>query len=81
MRTYDSEMVLTIMTNHPEYFGEKEVPTYEYINGRFGQEKVQTGTMKSSKAMDILDTAHAIEIKYGRERAISYINTVMKKGA
>jgi hypothetical protein len=81
MRTYDAEMTLIIMNTRPEYFEEKEVPTYEYVNGRFGQERIETGIAKVSKATDILDTAHAFEIKYGRENAINYINTAMKKGA
>lgn len=77
---YDAEMVEMIMRDRPEYFTPRTSIITEYENGPFGQIPHEK-TVESSIAECILNTAHAFEIKYGRENAINYVKYVMKKGA
>jgi hypothetical protein len=80
MTFFDAEMVEIIMKKRPEYFTSEERKGIEYENGPFGQIPHVTVVM-GSKAEDVLYTANATMIKYGRQKAIDYINHVMKKGA
>lgn len=80
MQIFYAEMMEMLKAKRPEYFKQEERTITVYENGPFGQIPHKQKTA-GSKAEDVLNTAHAMEIKYGREIAINYIKLVIKKGA
>ena len=77
---YDAEHVEIIMMKHPEYFTPKYIKTTIPVAGPFGMEYREGEEVKTSIAEYILNTANATKIKYGNQRAINYINRIMKTG-
>ena len=75
MRTYDVEQFMRLVEVWPESLNmSKVVSIYEDKPGRFGMERVYKGTETITLAASILDTANAIGIKYGNDRALSYVD-------
>lgn len=76
MKLYDAEMVEMVMVASPELFAPIEKVITVYENGEWGQVPHKK-TVTGNKAEDILSTASAIEMKYGRTKALDYIKNTL----
>ena len=76
MIMYNSDLFMRLFNVFPTAFlTTKTTPDFMYTSGRFGMEKVCTGSSTENMAACILDTAAAIEQKYGTDRALEYIDS------
>lgn len=74
MHTYDIDLFLKLVEVFPAALNTSRVTDkIEYRPGRFGMEEVNAGTEIENLGEDILNTANATMIKYGKAAALRYI--------
>ena len=76
MTIYNSDLFMRLFEIFPTaIITTRTTANYTYMTGRFGMEKVYTGSDTENLAACILDTATAIERTYGTDRALAYIDS------
>lgn len=74
MHTYDIDLFLKLAEVFPAALNTSRVyDKIEYRPGRFGMEEDSAGTGVENLGEDILNTANATMVKYGKEKALAYI--------
>jgi hypothetical protein len=74
MHTYDVDLFLKLAEVFPAALNtSRAYDKIEYRPGPFGMEEVNVGTGVENLGENILNTANSTMVKYGKERALAYI--------